>query len=422
MCSMRKLGLVAGCGLAALSALARPSPAGELSIGPWRAWLDGPGGELPFGLELARDGDAYRAWLINGPSRSAVPTVRLDGSQLTLGIDHYHSKVIATISTDGGRLDGEWTKVGSKGAVSRLAFHAVAGHAPRFAPAPGAKAGGASCKAVDGRWRVSFSKSEEPAVGLLECQDDGTVNGTFLTTTGDYGYLAGAVIDKALKLSCFDGAHAFLFHATVDEDGALAGDFWSRDTWHETWTARRDPHAALQDAFTLTRWTGRLNLSDLAFTDLDGKPRTLADPAFAGRARIIEIFGSWCPNCHDAAALLGELHERYRARGLSIVGLAFEMTDDPGENLEQVRKYVAHHQVRYPVLLAGRADKDVVKEALPLLDRFRAYPTTIFVDRDGEVKAIHTGFSGPATGEAHQALRREFISKIEAMLGDGTNP
>jgi thiol-disulfide isomerase/thioredoxin len=413
---MRSIGFRPLLCLTVFGAIAGSVESADLATGPWRAWLESPGGELPFEIEIVRDGDVVRAWMINGTSKTEVPRVEFDGKQLTLAIEQYDSRIVAAITADGKRMHGEWSKTGSKGKLTRMAFHAVAGEAQRFPRSSDPAEQARSCSAIGGRWRVEFSQADEPAVGQFDCHEDGAVTGTFLTTTGDYGYLAGVVDGNAIKLSCFDGAHAFLFQAAIGEDGSLAGDFWSRDAWHETWTAKRDPGVTLPDAFTLTKWSGKLNLSDLTFTALDGKPTTLADPALAGKARIIEIFGSWCPNCHDAASLLGELHERYRDRGLSVVGLAFELTDDQARNLEQVRKYVGHHRVRYPILLAGLADKDEVKKALPLLDRFRAYPTTIFVDRDGEVLAIHIGFSGPATGEAHQTLRREFVSRIESML------
>ena len=180
-----------------------------------------------------------------------------------------------------------------------------------------------------GRWAVKFSSSEDPAVAVFE-QLPGTnrVKGTFLTTTGDYRYLDGSVSNRVLSLSCFDGAHAFLFRARLTENGEIEGEFWSSNTWHETWKANRDPSAKLTEAFAQTKIAGKGKLSDLMFPDLTGTPRRLDDPMFAGKARIIYVFGSWCPNCHDAAVYFSELHKRYGNQGLSILGLAFELTGE----------------------------------------------------------------------------------------------
>ncbi len=391
--------------------------AGEPAVGRWRAWLDSPGGELPFGLELSRDADGWRAFLLNGPERIPVPRTVVEPGALTLSIPHYDSRVRARLGPGGRRLDGEWTKTGGGGKPTRLAFHAVHGDAPRFAPLAVAAAGAAP-RGIDGRWRVRFESEELPAVGMFERVSESAVVGTFLTATGDYRYLAGSFEHGRLRLSCFDGAHAFLFDARLGEDGTLAGDFWSRDTWHETWTAVRDPEASLVDPFELTRWTGAAELRDLRFPDLDGNPRSLDDPAFAGKARIIEVFGSWCPNCNDAAAYLGELDRRYRDRGLRILGLAFELTGDFERDAAQVRRYMQHHGLEFPVLVAGTSDKGAASEAFPAIDRVRSYPTTIFVDARGRVRAIHTGYSGPATGAAYAELRARFEALIERMLAE----
>ncbi len=142
------------------------------------------------------------------------------------------------------------------------------------------------------------------------------------------------------------------------------------------------------------------------------------DPAFAGRARILEVFGTWCPNCYDATTYLVDLHERYGERGLSIVGLAFEMTGDFERDAEQVRVYSEHHGIRYPILIAGTSDKAEASKAFPLIERVKSYPTTIFMDGDGNVHTVYSGFSGPATGEAYARLQTLFESTIEELLGD----
>ncbi len=400
-----------GLGCSVTAALAR-EPA--LRSGSWRAWLDCPGGELPFGIELHRASDGWRAEIVNGGERITVPRVEWRGSRLVFDIDHYDSTIVAKLSADGARLDGEWQKASRAGKTSRLPFHATVGAAARFSVT--AMTSAAALAKIHGRWSVRFADSEDPAIGLFATEPDGTVTGTFMTTTGDYRFLAGVFERNRLRLSCFDGAHAFLFAARLGPDGTLKGDFWSRDTWHDTWTAKRDPTATLPDAFTQTRWAGSVPLDELVFPDLDGRPRSLADPVFAGKARIIEVFGSWCPNCHDEADYLTELDRKYGARGLSIVGLAFELSGDLQRDTRQVRRYVKRHNVTYPVLIAGVADKATASKAFPVLDRIRSYPTTIFMDAQGDVRAVYTGFSGPATGNHYQKLRRDFEEHIEALL------
>src|SRR5262249_39611660 len=149
--------------------------------------------------------------------------------------------------------------------------------------------------------------------------------------------------DKRLRLSCFDGTHAFLFDARLEGDGRLNGEFWSGDRGHDTWTAERDASAKLADTFSLARWNDDFGLATLLFPDLDGKERSLADAEFDGKARILQVMGSWCPNCQDETHYLADLDRRYRSRGLSIVGLSFEITGDFARDSEQVRRAAKRH-------------------------------------------------------------------------------
>lgn len=396
--------------LACLGLLAPLAAQSESPMGTWRAWLESPGGELPFGLDIESSGGALRAFIRNGEERRPVGSATWDGEHVELRLAPYDSLIRARVVA--GALDGVWRKRLGADSWSEMVFRAERGASSRFRQAgPPADA-----TPLAPRYEVRFEKDAHPAVGLFEVEADGTARGTFLTALGDYRYLAGDCRGGKLRLSCFDGAHAFLFGAVLDAAGALRGDFWSSASWHETWTAVPDGDAALPDAYRLTRWRGEAGLGDLAFPDLDGEMRRLDDPAFAGKARMLVVFGSWCPNCNDEADYLRELDARYRDKGLSILGLAFERTGDLEVDRAQVKAYADHHELRFPILVAGLADKARASQALPLLDRVRAYPTTVFLAGDGSVHTVHTGFSGPATGEAHKALRREFESVLDELL------
>ncbi|MEE9126328.1 MAG: TlpA disulfide reductase family protein, partial [Planctomycetota bacterium] len=263
-----------------------------------------------------------------------------------------------------------------------------------------------------------------PAVGVFQvAKGEATpgahvVHGTFLTSLGDYRFLAGECKGGYLRLSCFDGAHAFLFRAEPGRGATMNGEFWSSNTWHETWTARKDENARLPEAFQLSKWNQGTRLGDLAYPDLRGKRRSLADAAFVGPCRILQVFGTWCPNCTDASRYLAELDRRYRDRGLRVLGLAFEHAPEFENSAPLVRDYVKRQGIDYPILIAGISNKAQAQKAFPALDQVLAYPTTIFLDRRGKVRAVHTGFSGPATGAEHRRLRQRFQEIIEELLGD----
>ncbi len=402
----------------------RPVAAADL-VGTWRAQLASPGGPLPFGLEIGRVGDRLEAFAVNGAERAPFSSVEVVGDRVVLAFDFYDSRIKATVDPAAGKMTGEWSKVVPKG-VSRLPFSAVRSGGPRFASLadggfdPGAAA---ALPSVDGIWEAAFSDEEgsEPAQGELR-QDGSTVTGTFLTPTGDYRFLAGSYEGGVLRLSTFDGAHAFLFTARATPEGTLAGDFWSRDSYHATWKARRAGEATpvLPDAWSLVGLTNDTGALALRFPDLEGREVSLDDPRFAGKVVLVNLFGSWCPNCNDEAPLLAEWARRYRDRGLEVVGLAYEFTGEPERDRRQVRRYAERHAIDFPLLLAGVSDKREAAATLPDLTSVVAYPTSIFVGRDGRVRKIHSGFAGPGTGEHHTRLKTEIESLIEHLLAEPT--
>ena len=387
-----------------------------LAEGHWRAWLKSPGGELPFGLEISMDNDRVTALLQNGEELIVVDQVRRENKKWVFDMGRYDSQLTARALDDGTRLEGEWTVRKRGDRIAKLYFYAIAGDTQRFRQDKGRHGGDAV--RIAGRWSVNFSSEKIPAVAVFQAQDARTVTGTFLTVTGDYRFLEGEFVDGQLRLSCFDGAHAFLFHARSQQDGSLIGEFWSSDRWHETWTAVKDPTAQLPNAFTQTHYKEGTELAALRFPDLEGKMHALDDPEYAGKARLIAVFGSWCPNCNDATEYMVELDRRYGDQGLSILGLAFEHSKNADRNRHQLQRFVDYHQIEYPILIAGYSDKKSASKAMPILDEVRAYPTVIFVDGKGEVRAVHSGFVGPATGDEHAELRDEYERLIEEMLAE----
>jgi thiol-disulfide isomerase/thioredoxin len=132
---------------------------------------------------------------------------------------------------------------------------------------------------------------------------------------------------------------------------------------------------------------------------------------------LVDVFGSWCPNCNDLADLHARWYREYHERGLEIVGLAYEMTGEPERDREYVKKYAKRHGIEYPLLLAGTEDKAQASKTLPDLSEVVAFPTTIFIGRDGKVKKVYSGFAGPATGRHHRRLVRDHEKLIEELLG-----
>lgn len=380
---------------------------GDLAPGPWRAYLRSPNGDIPFQLELLRRGEEWTAAITNGAERIEVPDVRVDGAKVEIAFPHYDSRIDAKIERDGTVLSGEWSKRSGADAWKRMAFFATSGDAPRFPPHEHGE--DEPTPDVSGRWYVRFSKSKEPAVALFETAANGELRGTFLTSTGDHRYLAGSLDGSVLRLSCFDGAHAFLYEARVGAGAReIDGRFQSGEAWNERWIASRDERASLQGEMSLAKWKAGFALGSLAYPGLDGTLVELDGPSLAGKPRILQLSGSWCPNCQDETAYLAQLERKHREKGLVVLALCFEVTGDRERDAAQAARMRARHGAEYPFLLAGSSDKALAAQAFPALDRVHAFPTTLFVDRSGIVRAVHSGFSGPATGAAHADLAARF--------------
>jgi len=397
---------------AALAAGCAPR-SGDLEPGRYRAVLEVPGGELPFGLDVARENDDVVLYLINGEERVRVPDVAVVDGQLTATMPGFENTLTARV--EGRALTGELSLVRPGGERQVLPFQAQRGQTWRFFDEP------LSDNAdLGGRWAVTFTTDagkQTPAVAEFS-QSFEQVTGTIMTPTGDHRFLAGEVRGDELFLSCFDGAHAYLYRARLGEDGHLVGEFWSGLKWHEQFTARRDPGARLDLSSVETGLKDPGVELEFSFPDLDGQPVSLSDPRFDGKVVIITLAGSWCPNCHDEAAFMAALYRRLRAEGLEVVALMFEYFGDFEQAAAATRRFRDKFGIEYPTLIAGTSDKQDASKALPQLTGVFAYPTTIWVDRSGTVRKIHAGFSGPATGSHYDELTREFTAFTESLLAE----
>ncbi len=394
------------------------APADDVMLqkGSWRAALTLPEAELPFLFEvIVSTPDAIVLDILNGEERIRVREVSLEGDSLLIRLPVYDSEIRAELKAT--RMSGFWYNYARPGDY-RLPFEARFGETQRFPRQHDHPL--ERSLSPDGYWDVTFSPdtdSASKAIGIFR-QDNERLAGTFLTETGDYRYLDGITDGSGIFLSCFDGAHAFLFTAEARPDGRLEGWFYSGSHWRERWTAERGEQLALPDPFALTFERSEREAFTFALPDLDGNIVSLSDDRFAGRALLVVLMGTWCPNCRDESAFLSSLYPEYKERGLSIVMLAYETSSDRDTIRRRIQRYKEHFDIDFDILPAGPADKAAASATLPMLNRISAYPTSLFIDRQGRVRRIYTGFSGPATGKAYHRLRQEFIRTIESLLAE----
>ncbi|AXG71692.1 thiol-disulfide oxidoreductase [Kordia sp. SMS9] len=360
--------------------------------------------ELPFIFTTTAKGIEIH----NADERIPITDITIKEDSITIKMDVYEG-VLKGKFTDKNTITGEFAKVSLDRFVP---FTATFGETKRF---PTAK-GNAEAN-ISGNWETVFSPNIEAdryiAKGIFQ-QNGNTVTGTFRTTTGDYRYLEGTLNGNQLQLSTFDGAHAFLFTATVT-DSTMIGEFQSGNHWKEPFTAKRNENYELPDAKSLTYIKEGYDEFNFSFPDVDGNMISLTDENLKDKVRIVQIMGTWCPNCLDESTYYSNYAKNNPK--VKFIAVAFEYAKTKEKAFNNIKKLQKRLNIPYPIVLAqfGTSDKQKAQEKLPMLNHVLSYPTTIFIDKKGNVRRIHTGFNGPATGNKYTEFVKDFESFVSAL-------
>lgn len=435
---MKKALYLAALGLLSLpTACSSQSSPATVKPGTYRAVLKTRAGELPFGLAIqpvTNQSGAYTVFALNGNERLPMDPATVQGDSIRIPMGLFESELVAKI--DGNILRGEWRRRRTAQQTQTLPFEAQWGLKYRFTPD-----GKTASTDLTGTWATDFdSKTSRvdttDAVGVFK-QTGNRLTGTFLTPTGDYRYLEGNVFGDSLFLSCFDGgSHLYLFKAKLDPaTKTITGGFWSGVSGYESWVARFDANAKLPDPSTLTYLKPGVKTLSVSFPEPNrgdrsagaagapvrsrpGKLVSLTDPRFKNKVTVVQILGSWCPNCMDETNFLSPWYKRNKSRGVEVLGLAFERSPEMAVSGPKIDRMKERFKIDYPVVLAGTNDKAQASKALPDLNAVVAFPTTIFVDKKGQVRHIHTGFSGPGTGKYYDQYVEEFNRLVDKLLAE----
>ena len=385
-----------------------------LKTGIWRATVEIQGKEVPFNFEVkSNNANDIAIYLINAEERLLLDEVEIKGDSVDIALHIFDANIKAMIKGDS--LKGLFIKNFAQN--YRLPFKAVHGQLYRF------PRGTNQLEIPDfsGKYEVKFvhEKDTTPAIGIFNQVRD-SVTGTFLTPTGDYRFLQGNVADGTLQLSLFDGNYVYLFSASKQMDGTLIGKYYSGKTLMESWTAVKNDNASLPDAEKLTYLKEGHERITFNFPDVDGNNVSLDDGKYKNKVVILQLFGTWCPNCMDETRFFSLWYDENKDRGVSIIGLAYERKPDFTYASTRVRKMIEKLNVSYDFVIAGTDDKAKASETLPMLNRVIAFPTTIFIGKDGKVKKIHTGFTGPSTGVYYEQFKEHFNATVNELLAEDT--
>jgi thiol-disulfide isomerase/thioredoxin len=380
---------------------------------------------VPFELRIEHAPKGLRAAILNGADHMEFSSAVQQGREVTLRLDQYDATLSAHClsgSAPCSAMEGEYVR--QKGSsLSRYRFRARCGGA---SPDLDQASDSLPQLSMASDWQFTFTDpsgkpDSEPNAPARFAQDARHVEGTIAPISGDYGMLSGELSggsNAVLHLSRFDGVHALRLDGHFVSPNRIEGVFHVAPGTPLNFVATRSDSgsAGFREAEQLTRVENPAVPFSFRAVDALGATITENDPSFRGKVVLLDVFGTWCPNCHDEAPVLQSLYTEFQARGLVVVGLSYEYVEDRAHNKRLLDIYRRKYSITFPLLLAGTTDSGQIARTLPQLRGFGAYPTTIFLDRHGRVRLIHAGFSGPATGrleEVKQSFERTIVQLLD---------
>ena len=387
-----------------------------LSIGIWHGEIIRPDGKpIVFNFETKLRSGKIIIYIINGSERLLVNEVSEKADSLYIHMPFYDS-YFALRLVNSKSIQGDWIKNYGDHLVS-MRFFAVYNISKRFPVYQ------APLFNITGRWSVHFKGTNDSTESIGEFRQSGShITGTFLTITGDYRYLEGVVSGDTLKLSTFDGGHAYYFTSKIlDSNRMTEGFYYAGAVSVETWVAEKNAQAKLPDEFSQTQLRNSDNaILHFRFPDLNGRMMSLQDPAFRNKVVIIQILGSWCPNCMDETHFLAPWYIQNKSRPIAIIGLAYERTTSVANTKRLLQPFITRFNVTYPILATGVSVNDSLRteKTIPEIQKIIGFPTTIFIDKKGVVRKIETGFNGPGTGEHYEIFKKEFNELINTLVNE----
>ena len=387
------------------------SQADHLSMkkGLWNASLQlNTADYLPFNIKVRKNNTLV---ILNANEEIELESPYLMNDSLHFRFPFFNSELV--VKGDKKSMSGYWVNH-TKGSHYKVPFIAIKGRTTRFNHIKKSKKG----SSFDGKWKVEFepgTSSSYPAVGLFN-QKRNKINGTFLTETGDYRFLEGNTTKDSLFLSCFDGSHAFLFKAKYSND-SLFGKFFSGTHWQSSWNASRNEIFELTNPDDLT-YISKQEKIEFKFPDLNKDSITFPSEKFNGKVVIIQIMGTWCPNCLDESLYYKELEEKYGDKGLEIISVCYETGNSIDDYIANIKRLQVKLQNNFTYLVGGAAKKNLASEHFSMLNEIISFPTSIYINRQGEVVRVHTGFNGPGTGDYYKRYKEKTSALLESLLMD----
>lgn len=411
---MYKIIALSFCFLLAGKITAQHKTKKALKSGQWTGSLQlNDSVSLPFEVFLKQENKGQpEITIFNGEERIVLKNKLTRKDSIIVTFPVFDSELHLTINSK-KVLKGYWLNLNKKGNYT-IPCTLTYGYSSRFKHIPN----NLTVNHFPERWKSVFEPGEEgeyPAVGLFKTKGN-ELNGTFLTETGDYRFLAGNLTTDSLYVSCFDGSHAFLFTAQRTKDH-LDGQFYSGKHWHSRWIADADPNFELRNPDSITFLVNK-EAFHFELNDLNGDNFSFPNKQFENKVTVIQIMGTWCPNCMDETRYLKTLYKEYHPKGLEIISIGYEVGDTQQEHIQKIKTLQDRLDLNFTFLVGGSANKNLASTHFSMLNQIVSFPTMILLDRMGNVRLIHTGFNGPGTGDYYKEFDLNFKKLLDELISE----
>ena len=362
---------------------------------------------LPFRMEVQKQRKQFIISIHNAEEKIVLNQLQYEGDSVKIDFPNFASTLNFKVINK-KLLVGYWRNF-NKGNQYKIPFKATYDKTENTISANNYD--------FSGRWKTTFdpnTEDESMAIGVFKSKDS-KITGTFLTETGDYRFLEGKVIGKNFTISCFDGSHAFHFSGSLDSTETILGKFYSGKHYSSNWIATYDPNFQLRNPDSLT-YVVKKEPFAFKMKTLEGKDFAFPNSDFNDKVTIVQIMGTWCPNCMDETKFFKELYSKYHAQGLEIIAVGYETPNDFEGQVNKIKLLKERHHLDFQFLVGGSANKGLASEQFSMLNQIMSFPTAIVIGRDGEVKRVHTGFNGPGTGKLYDDYVQEMDLFIQELL------
>lgn len=123
------------------------------------------------------------------------------------------------------------------------------------------------------------------------------------------------------------------------------------------------------------------NVKGLTFETIDLEGNKITSDILAKYdVTMINIWATWCPPCRAELPEIGKLYEAFKDKGCNIIGITGDVSPDAQDALPTAKELISKADCNYTVVQYN----DTLK---PILDNLSAWPTTIFVDKKGNIIA-----------------------------------